>query len=51
MIQRNISLPSSRSNKPRKIPACKLATCFHSGILLSFFDPEDGRDMFPSNVG
>jgi hypothetical protein len=23
-----------------------LATCFHSGILLGFFDPEDGADVF-----
>jgi hypothetical protein len=29
-----------------------LATCFHSGFLLSlFFDPEDGGDMFLRNVG
>jgi hypothetical protein len=29
-----------------------LITCFHSGFLLSFFDPEDGGDMFLlRNVG
>jgi hypothetical protein len=27
------------------------ATCFHAGILLGLFDPEDGGDMFPQNVG
>jgi hypothetical protein len=28
-----------------------LATCFHVGFLLgSFFDPEDGTDMFLRNV-
>jgi hypothetical protein len=28
-----------------------LATCFHAGILLGLFDPEDGGDMFLRNVG
>jgi hypothetical protein len=29
-----------------------LVTCFHADFLLSlFFDPEDGGDMFPWNVG
>jgi hypothetical protein len=28
-----------------------LATCFHVGILLGLFDPEDGGDMFLRNVG
>jgi hypothetical protein len=27
-----------------------LATCFHAGILLVLFDPEDGGDMFLRNV-
>jgi hypothetical protein len=27
------------------------ATCFHAGILLGLFDPEDGRDVFLRNVG
>jgi hypothetical protein len=25
--------------------------CFHAGILLGLFDPEDGGDMFIGNVG
>jgi hypothetical protein len=29
----------------------QLATCFHAGILLGLFDPEDGGDMFLRNVG
>jgi hypothetical protein len=49
-FQRNISPPSSGSNKPSKIPA-ELATCFHAGILLGLFDPEDGDDTFLRNVG
>jgi hypothetical protein len=29
-----------------------LATCFHTGFLLIlFFDPEDGGNMFLQNVG
>jgi hypothetical protein len=28
-----------------------LATCFHAGILLGLFYPEDGGDMFLRNVG
>jgi hypothetical protein len=28
-----------------------LAICFHAGILLGFFDPEDRREMFLRNVG
>jgi hypothetical protein len=29
-----------------------LATCFHADFLSGlFFDPEDGGDMFPRNVG
>jgi hypothetical protein len=28
-----------------------LATCFHAGILLGLFKPEDGGNMFPRNVG
>jgi hypothetical protein len=29
-----------------------LATCIHTGFLLSLFlDPEDRRDIFPRNVG
>jgi hypothetical protein len=27
-----------------------LATCFHVGIFLGLFDPEDGGDMFPRKV-
>jgi hypothetical protein len=28
-----------------------LVTCFHTGLLLgSFFDPEDGKEMFFQNV-
>jgi hypothetical protein len=26
-------------------------TCFHTGILLSLFDPKDGADMFLQNIG
>jgi hypothetical protein len=34
------------------IAACKLAACFHYGILIgSFFDPEDEKNMFLRNVG
>jgi hypothetical protein len=30
----------------------RAATCFHAGFLLGlFFDPEDGGDMLPQNVG
>jgi hypothetical protein len=51
----NISPPSSGLNKPITIPARnhvpELATCFHRGILLRLFDPEDGGDMFLRNVG
>jgi hypothetical protein len=28
----------------------QLATCSHAGILLSFFDPEDGGDMLIQNI-
>jgi hypothetical protein len=28
----------------------RLATCFHAGILLGLFDPEDGGDMFLQEV-
>jgi hypothetical protein len=28
----------------------RLATCFHNGILLYLFDPEDGGDMLLRNV-
>jgi hypothetical protein len=52
-----MSPPSSGSkNKPRKIPASKqvpsrAATYFDTGFLLVlFFDPEDGGDMFLQNV-
>jgi hypothetical protein len=32
--------------------AVLLATCFHAGFRLGwFFDPEDGGDMFPRNLG
>jgi hypothetical protein len=24
-----------------------IATCFHAGMLLGLFEPEDGGDMFP----
>jgi hypothetical protein len=27
-----------------------LATCFHAGILLGLFDPEDGGDVFLWNI-
>jgi hypothetical protein len=27
------------------------AASFHAGFLLSFFEPEDGGDMFLRNVG
>jgi hypothetical protein len=36
-----------------KFPASRFlgfATCFHAGILLDLFDPEDGGDMFIWNV-
>jgi hypothetical protein len=26
-----------------------LATCFHAGILLDLFNPEDGSDVFPKS--
>jgi hypothetical protein len=26
-------------------------TCFHAGILLGLFNPEDGGDKFLRNVG
>jgi hypothetical protein len=29
----------------------ELVIWFHSGILLSLFDPEDGGDIFPRNIG
>jgi hypothetical protein len=29
----------------------ELATCFHAGIVLSLFDPEDGGDIFLLNAG
>jgi hypothetical protein len=52
MFLKNIPPPSS-GYKSRKIPAWKqvasrvlLATCFHAGILLGLFDPEDGGGMF-----
>jgi hypothetical protein len=36
----------------RKISRALLATCFHAGFLLcSFYDLEDGGDMFLRNVG
>jgi hypothetical protein len=28
----------------------QVATCFHAGILLGLFDPEDGGDTFLRNV-
>jgi hypothetical protein len=27
------------------------AICFHAGIMLGLFDPEDGCDMFLRNAG
>jgi hypothetical protein len=34
------------------VKAALLVTCFHAGYLLgSFFDPEDGSDMFLRNFG
>jgi hypothetical protein len=27
-----------------------VSSCFHAGILLGLFDPEDGGDMFLPNV-
>jgi hypothetical protein len=37
-------------NKPNKESAV-LATCFHAGFLLVFFfEPEDGGDIFLRNV-
>jgi hypothetical protein len=29
---------------------CQLTTCFHAGILLGLFDPEDGGDVFLQKV-
>jgi hypothetical protein len=29
----------------------RLATCFHAGILLALFDPENGGHMFLRNFG
>jgi hypothetical protein len=53
MFGRNILPPSSGSNKQSKIPAWKqkLASCFHTGILLGLFDPEDGGDIFLWKMG
>jgi hypothetical protein len=34
-------------NKIREV----LVTCFHAGILLGLFNPEDGGDIFLRNVG
>jgi hypothetical protein len=32
--------------------ACQIVTCFHADFLFGlFFDPEDGSDMLPRNVG
>jgi hypothetical protein len=54
MFRRNMSPPSLRlksevSKKPEGRSTCYL---LHIGFLLGlFFDPEDGGDMFPRNVG
>jgi hypothetical protein len=32
-------------------PITQFATCFHTGILLSLFDPEDGGELFLWNAG
>jgi hypothetical protein len=45
MFRRNISPPSSGSNKPSKI-----TTCFHTGILLALFNAADEGEMFLQNV-
>jgi hypothetical protein len=50
-FRRYILPPSARSNKPSKLPALWLATCFHAGSLLGLFDPEYRSDMFLRNVG
>jgi hypothetical protein len=62
-FRRNISPPSSGSNKPSKIPAWKqvasrarvkssialLATSFYADILSGLFDPEDGGNILLRN--
>jgi hypothetical protein len=32
------------------IQSSKIASCFHAGIILSLFDPENGDNMFLWNV-
>jgi hypothetical protein len=34
-----------------KMPATRIATSFHAGILLGLFYPEDGGNIFLRNVG
>jgi hypothetical protein len=38
-----------RQHTAWKQVAGRVATCFHAGILLGLFDPEDGGDMFLRN--
>jgi hypothetical protein len=48
-FRRNISPPTSGSkSKPSKLTLPPASTGFLLGLL---FDPEDGGDMFPLNVG
>jgi hypothetical protein len=32
-------------------PDTRLAACFHAGVLLDLFEPEDGDDMVLRNFG
>jgi hypothetical protein len=36
-----------RLNRAKYQRESRLATCFHAGILLGLFDPEDGGDVSP----
>jgi hypothetical protein len=47
-FRRNILIPSSGPNKLTRYHRGKLhVTCFHAGIFLGLFDPEDGGICSP----